>query len=733
MLEPFRDPALSVDERVDDLLPRLTVTEKVAELNQSMLGWQTWRREGGGFATTDRLERELDRRGGVGAIYGLQRADAWSGNTWTNGGLDPAAAVDAVATVQARIVERSRFGIPALMVEEAPHGHQALGSQLMPTNLGVAATWQPDLLEAAAAHVARELRARGAHIALVSGLDMLRDPRWGRGEECFGEDALLASAFVRAFVRGFRSGGVVALLKHFAGQGAGIGGRNGSGAPIGPRELREVHLPAARAGIEEGALGVMAAYNDLDGVPCCANEELLTGVLREQWGFEGIVMADMGAIDRLIPAAGSELGAGILALRAGVDLSLCDHAYRDLDTAVERGELDEALVDRAARRVLGLKIRLGLLDPPAALPSFPAPDPQPRLAAAIPVLLKNDGLLPLAQTPARIAVIGPNGDDVDSMLGDYVPPLLPGTGTTVAAGLRELAPDADVRIERGCDVTAPIEGGLERATRLAAESDLVVLVLGGTSERGYDDAFEDNGAAAGAAIATSGEGFDLRDVTLPAPQVALAEAVAAAGTPVVLVVIAGRPHGIGAAAANADAVLHAWYPGPEGGRAIAELLLGHRDPVGRLAASIPASSDQLPVAYDERMEHSPRYVDGPAEPEYPFGFGLSLTEWELGGAALSGAWPELTVTADLTNLGPRDGEQLVQLYARAWAPGMTPRKAVLLGWSRVTLSAGASGRIAVTVDADALPHLGDPGAGHLELWLSITGAGEPVESLRVDL
>src|SRR6185437_4076686 len=278
MIEPFRDPAQPLAARVEDLLGRLTLREKVGQLNQRLLGWHAYARTPGGFVTTSTLDDEVERWGGLGALYGLQRADAWSGRDWSTG-IDPAAALEVAALVQKRVVAGSRFGIPALFVEEAPHGHQALGAQFFPTNLGAAATFRPDLLEAAAAHVARELRASGAHLALVSGLDILRDPRWGRCEECFGEDPLLAARFTRALVRGFRTqSGLGVVLKHFAGQGAAIGGRNGSGPPIGPRELAEIHLPAARAGVAEGALGVMAAYNDLDGVPCTANEALLTGI-----------------------------------------------------------------------------------------------------------------------------------------------------------------------------------------------------------------------------------------------------------------------------------------------------------------------------------------------------------------------------------------------------------------------------------------------------------------------
>jgi beta-glucosidase len=396
MTEAFRDRALPVPDRVADLLARLTLREKVGQLNQRLLGWTGWTRGRSGPVLTETLEAEVQRWGGLGALYGLLRADAWSGRDWSTG-ADPAASADLAAMVQEGVVRGSRFGIPALLVEEAPHGHQALGAQLFPTNLGCAASRRPDLLAAAATHAATELRARGAHVALVSGLDLLRDPRWGRAEECFGEDPLLACQNVRALVRGMsRVPGIAVVLKHFAGQGAAIGGRNGSGAPIGERELAELHLPAARAGIAEGAAGLMAAYNDIDGVPCCANGTLLTGVLRDEWGFDGIVMADMYAIDRLLRAAPSPAAAGAIALRAGVDLSLCDVSYAALEEAVAAGLVPEPLVDRACARVLTRKLRRGLLDPAPPAPRFPPPDPAAELVAATAVLLRNRGdLLPL--------------------------------------------------------------------------------------------------------------------------------------------------------------------------------------------------------------------------------------------------------------------------------------------------------------------------------------------------
>ncbi|MGK9221159.1 MULTISPECIES: glycoside hydrolase family 3 N-terminal domain-containing protein [unclassified Microbacterium] len=728
MNEPFRDPALPVDVRVADLVGRLTLREKVGQLNQRLLGWQTYERDGDVFRLTDKLDAEIERHGGIGALYGLQRADAWSGRHARNG-IDREHAREVSAMVQERIVAGSRLGIPALFSEEAPHGHQAVGGQVLPTNLGMAASWRPDLVEAAARHVAAEVRARGGHLALVSGLDILRDPRWGRGEETLGEDPLLAASFVRAIVRGMQSvPGIGVVLKHFAAQGGGIGGRNGSGAPIGLRELREIHLPAARAGLAEGALGIMAAYNDIDGVPCHANSELLTTLLRDDWGFEGIVMADLGAVDRLADGTGGFDTAGALALRSGVDISLCDRAFENLAASVEAGLIDEALVDRAVARVLGAKIRLGLLDAPRKLPEFPPNDVQQELIDSTAVLLENR-LLPLPTVPERIAVLGPNADDVQSLLGDYVPPVDAADAITVLDGIRLHAPSAEVTFERGAELTSPIDGGIERAVAAAADADLAVLVLGGTSERRYDDAFEDNGAAAGAALATSGEGFDLLDLALPDAQVKLAEAVADTGTPLVIVVIAGRPHSLTSIAHLADALIFGWYPGPAGGGRIAQLLMSDREPTGRLPVSIPADSRQLPVSYNLRHEYSRRYIDGPAQPQYRFGFGLGYTEWSLDKPVVDGQWPQVSVSAPLTNTGSRSGRQIVQLYAIPRVPGLQPRSAVLVGWTHADAAAGATVAVDVAVRPDSLAALGHPVAGEIELWLSTEGASEPADGV----
>jgi len=738
-IEPYRDSSLDVGTRVADLISRMTLTEKIGQLNQRPLGWQLWQRRGPEVTLTTTLDSELERFGGLGAIYGLLRADAWSGRDWTTG-ADPAASAEITAIVQERVVASSRLGIPALIVEEAPHGHQALGGTLLPTNLASAASWRPELLTEAFAHVGQELRTRGAHIALASGLDLLRDPRWGRSEECFGEDPLLAARFTAAQVHGLRSEpGVGVVLKHFAGQGAAVGGRNGAGAPIGPRELDELHLPAVRAGIDAGAVGVMAAYNEIDGIPCVANEWLLTGLLRDRWGFGGIVMADLGAIDQLGRTTSSAVETAAVALRAGVDLSLCDEAYLFLDEAVGAGLIDEALIDRACARVLRVKIELGLLDPPAPLPVFPAPWSTDDLVAATPVLLINDDqLLPL-DMPGRIAVIGPNGDDRDCLLGDYVPPLPDGAGTTVLAGLRDRLGTELVDHEPGSLLTEPLPGGLDRAVSAADAADLVIMVLGGSSVRHYADTFADNGAAelTGAVAATGGEGVDIAEVALPAAQQQLVEAVAATGTPIITVIISGRPLGLQGVIDHSKALVWAGYPGPDGGRLITELIMGDREPVGRLPVSLPRTGASLPVAYNERLGATRRYADIESSALFRFGSGLGYATWSLGVPRNSGG-PDLAdavVSADLTNNSGREGRQIVQLYGRSRTPGLLPRQAVLLGFTAVELAAGATAPVDVRIDPYTIaalgldaPTTGSAPAPTVVLWLSLDGPGEPPES-----
>ncbi|MFD9289426.1 glycoside hydrolase family 3 N-terminal domain-containing protein [Streptomyces sp. NPDC060030] len=735
MSEPlFRDPGMPVADRVRDLLSRMTLTEKVGQVNQRMYGWDAYERTGSGHRLTDAFRAEVARFDGMGALYGLQRADPWSGVTAQTGigAADGARVSDAV---QRHVVENTRLGIPVLLVEEMPHGLQALDGTLLPLNLAVGATWNPELYEEAAGLAAAELRARGGHVALVSALDLVRDPRWGRAEECFGEDPYLAARFTEALVRGVQGPAGEAIgpdraavvLKHFAGQGATVGGRNSAATELGARELHEIHLVAARAGVRAGAAGLMAAYNEFDGVPCAASHHLLTGVLRERWGFEGLVMADGLAVDRLVRMAGDPVAAGALALRAGTDLSLWDDCYPRLGEAVGRGLVEEAVLDRAVGRVLALKFRLGLFEHPYTAGRAGAQGPDrarterlsERIARQSVTLLEHDGVtLPLAgRRIGTVAVIGPNADSVPQQIGDYTAPQRPGTGSSVLAGIRAAAPEGtDVTYAGGCGLVGGDLSGLPEAVALASASDVAVLVLGGSSARESGTRFDANGAAVVASgnpvEMTCGEGVDLAELALPAAQSALVDAVAATGTPVVVVIVQGRPHALPDLSGRAAAVLSAWYPGPWGGRAVADVLFGAAQPQGRLPVSVPRSAAQLPVFYNGKDHGYRGYVDQPATARHPFGHGLSCTTVEYGAPRLSP--PSLAVdrfdgpapvscVVHVANTGTRPVRETVQLYVRRVLGGTSwPRVRELRGFAQVELEPGGSTDVTFQVDARTL-------------------------------
>ncbi|MEV1046218.1 glycoside hydrolase family 3 N-terminal domain-containing protein [Streptomyces sp. NPDC049916] len=751
MSEPrYRDPAAPVAARVRDLLGRMTLTEKVGQVNQRMYGWHAYEATPAGHRLTDAFRAEVAAFDGMGALYGLQRADPWSGVTAETGigAGDGARVSDAV---QRHVVENTRLGIPVLMVEEMPHGHQALDGTLLPVNLAAGATWNPELYEAALASAAAQLRARGGHVALVSALDLVRDPRWGRSEECFGEDPYLAARFTEALVRGAQGppGERIApdraavVLKHFAGQGATVGGRNSAATELGARELHEIHLEAALAGVRAGAAGVMAAYNEFDGLPCAANRELLTGILREKWGFDGVVMADGLALDRLVRLAGDPVAAGAMALAAGTDLSLWDDCFPRLAEAVDRGLVDLTALDAAVGRVLALKFRLGLFEQPYTGQRPPAAGPRElseRLARESVTLLAHDGVtLPLTAR-TRIAVLGPNADSVPQQLGDYTAPQRPGTGVSLLDGLRAAAPaDTEIVHARGCDLVGADRSGIPEAVAAASGADAVVLALGGSSARAAETHFDANGAArvtGDPGGMTCGEGVDLAELALSVGQSALLDAVAATGVPVVVVLVQGRPHALSDLTGRAAAVLSAWYPGPWGGRAVADVLLGAAEPLGRLPVSVPRSAAHLPVHYNGKDHGYRGYVDQPATARYAFGHGLSYTTVEYAAPRLTR--PDAAVTAfgagrdgapvscvvEVRNTGERPVRETVQLYVRRVLGGTSwPRVRELRGFRRVDLAPGEAAEVTFPVDAQVLASVSRSGDRVVEAGEFAIGTG----------
>lgn len=711
-MEKYKDSRLSAEERAEDLLSRMTVREKVGQLNQRLYGFASYLRDGKNIELSSEFKQEVQHWSGLGVLYGLYRADPWSKRDFNNG-LEEDLAIKAYNCVQKYVVEHSRFGIPMLLSSECPHGHQALDGYLLPVNLAMGASWNPKLVSEAYSVCAQQMKEMGVNLALISMLDVLRDPRWGRSEECYSEDPYLCAVLAESAVRGCQDQGVVAVAKHFCAQGEGTGGINASAARIGERELREIHLPPAFACCKAGVKGIMAAYNEIDGIPCHANSWLLNNVLRQEMGFDGIVMADGIAIDRLNILTGDTISSGALALKSGVDISLWDEGFTLLEEALGQGLLQEQVLDQAVRRVLLIKFELGLFEQPYLEEKKPKrftvkENPQSlELARQSAVLLKNDGLLPLdVKKITSIAVIGPNANDIYNQLGDYTPPLRRGEGVTLLEGLKELCPErVIVKYARGCGIIGGDETGLEEAVELASSCDVVILALGGSSSRFLGVKFDTNGAAMAddLIMMDCGEGVDSSELTLPGVQHKLAQAIYSTEKPVVTVLIQGRPYAVGEEANRSNAMLCSFYPGPEGGLALAEILLGKVCPSGCLPVSIPINSGQLPVYYNYKASYEAmNYWNARNTPLFPFGFGLSYTAFEVDNIVLDreiisldeleqGATVQLVTS--VKNTGNCAGHTVLQLFIRDLQASSVRRVKELKCFEKIYLEPGEKRRV----------------------------------------
>ncbi|WP_246098557.1 glycoside hydrolase family 3 N-terminal domain-containing protein [Saccharibacillus brassicae] len=739
----------------------MTLEEKIGQLAQPF-GWTCYTRQADGtVALTDSFKRRA-AAGGVGSLYGTLRADPWTGVTLETG-LSPAEGAQLVNEMQAYALEHGRHGIPILFGEECSHGHMAIGATVFPVPISIGSMWNPDLYRELCRAVALETRSQGGAATYSPVLDVVRDPRWGRTEECYGEDPYLTSVLGRAAVEGLQgpSGdlgaddAILATLKHFAAYGSSEGGRNSAPVHMGPRELHEIDLLPFRHAVDAGARSVMTAYNEIDGVPCTTNRHLLQDILRDAWGFDGFVITDCGALGLLTAGqntAEDGAEASAQALRAGVDMEMSGEMFdRHLLSAVHSGRLGEADVDLAVRRVLELKFELDLFERPFADPdrarqvigSGKHRELARRAAAQSLVLLKNDGgVLPLARSAfdssggragldgssagtdlpegfGRIAVIGPNADAPYNQLGDYTSPQPDGAITTVLGGLRAALGDAAgerVLHAPGCRIRGESREGFPAALACAEQADAIVLVLGGSSARDFGEGTID--LQTGASVVTGdswndmecGEGIDRSTLNLAGVQLELAQEIHKLGKPVIVVYINGRPIAEPWIAEHIPAILEAWYPGQEGGHAIADALLGDVNPSGRLTLGIPKHVGQLPVYHYKRRTRGKRYLEDDFEAQYPFGFGLSYTSFDYSNIRLDRSSIEAdgqaVVSVDIRNTGSRAGEEVAQLYVSDLAASVVRPEKMLKGFRKIALEPGQSRTVFFPIGREQLEFVG---------------------------
>ena len=719
------DDAASRAGRVRALVAEMTLEEKLAQL----VGY--WEKDAdgvdvaplaGSFDTGPGLE-EFSRHG----LGHLSRA-------YGTYPVDPAERARWLWEFQRRLGTETRLGIPALVHEECLTGFAAWRAAIFPAPPSWGASFDPDLVEEMGAAIGRSMHEVGVHVGLAPVLDVVRDPRWGRVEECIAEDPYVVGTIGSAYVRGLQSAGVHATLKHFVGYSGSQAGRNFGPVHAGARELADVFMVPFEMAVQAGARSVMNAYTEVDGLPVAADPELLTGVLRDRWGFDGTVLADYYSVAflHLLHGVAADPGdAAGQALAAGIDVELPtgDTFLAPLAKAVRSGSVDEALVDRAVTRALAQKAELGLLDvdltdePPGEIDLDDAGHRElaRRLAEESVVLLANDGILPL-RSPSRVAVLGPNAARAEALFGCYsfvnhVLPDHPGTALGIHAPSMFEAIDAElvnasVTHAPGCGVDDEDRSGFATARAMAEEADVAVVVVGdqaGLFGRG-----------------TVGEGCDRDDLELPGVQRQLVDEILATGTPVVLVLLTGRAYAVGWALDRCAAVVQAFFPGEEGGPAVAGVLSGRVNPSGRLPVSIPRSAGAQPYGYLHPPLGGPGQVTNlDSTPARPFGFGLSYTTFrhdELVVPATAGTVDGLTVSVRVTNTGDVAGVDVVQLYGRDVVASVTRPVAQLLGYARLPLAPGESGVVELTVPPARLAFTGRDGVravepGELVVWV----------------
>ena len=711
-METYKDPSKPVEERVEDLLRRMTLEEKIGQMCQYSAH----------MGLSDRL-KELVRRGLAGSLLNV-------------------VGVENVNEIQKIAVEESRLGIPLILGLDVIHGYKTI----LPIPLALASSWEPEVVEKAEVLAAREAAAEGVKWTFAPMLDIARDPRWGRIAEGFGEDPYLASAMAWAAVKGFQGDRlssdpekIAACAKHYVAYGGAEGGRDYNTVDISERTLREVYMPPFKSAVAAGVATVMSAFNDLNGIPASANEFTLRKVLKGEWSFQGFVVSDWNAIGELVVhgIAADAAEAAKLAVTAGVDMDMEGDVYRrHLLELVKKGEVPEQLIDEAVRRILRVKFLLGLFENPYADPERAKRVVKCRehfetaleIARKCIVLAKNEGALPLSKSLRRIAVIGPLADDRDAPLGCWRALGDPRDAVTVLEGVRKKVPNAEVLYAKGCDVRSEDRSGFEEAVEAARKAEAVVLVVGESADM-------------------SGEAASRAYLDLPGVQEELVkavwEAVKGRGVPLVEVVMSGRPLSIKWSAEHIPAIVIAWHLGVRAGDAIADVLFGDYNPGGKLPVTWPRTVGQVPIYYNHKRTGRPpspdrftsKYIDEDWRPLFPFGHGLSYTRFEYSDLSVEPeeVEPGATVSVGVTvrNAGGREGDEVAQLYVRDVAASVTRPVNELKGFKRVHLKPGESRRIIFRMPTQLLAFYGRDMAPIIEAGDYEVMVGSSSEDIRL--
>lgn len=711
---------------LEHLVNQMTLAEKLAQLGSC---WGFELQEGPCFSPEKAFQLLPN---GIGQIS----------RTVGSSSMEPAAAAVFNNRLQQFLRQQTRLAIPAIVHEECCSGYLGLGGTAFPQMLGLASTFEPDLAYQMTQEIRAQLRAVGAHQGLAPVLDVGRDPRWGRIEETFGEDPLLVSHFGSAYISGLQgeslaSGGVMATGKHFVGHSFSQGGQNCAPARMGRDDLWNVFLPPFQAAIGQANLHtIMNAYPELDGEVVAASRRILTGILRDRLGFHGLVVSDYLAITMIhtyLNMAENKRDAAVLALKAGIDIELPtrDCYAAPLLQALDAGEITIEFVNQAVLRNLEKKKELGLFENPfvdegRVMEVFETADQRAlalQIARKSMVLLKNDGVLPLSPYTRAIAVVGPNADEANSLLGDYSYPSMLDLMTsgyqagwppdeyfdhariaahsvqipTILSALKATAPEVKFTYAKGCGHRFPDYSGVEEAVRTAQQADAVILVLGdisGLTPR-----------------CTMGETRDSADLTLPGLQEQLANKIIATGKPVIAILVTGRPYAVNVLAEKANAILEAWLPGEEGAAAVAETIFGLNNPGGKLPVTFPRHAGQIPIFYNQKPSGGKSnwytdYVDVKASPLYPFGHGLSFTSFEYSHFTISRpqavCGETIAVQVKIANTGRCAGDEVVQLYIQDEYASVPRPVKELKGFIRLALQPGESKTITFQLPVDQL-------------------------------